>query len=197
MTTINDLLFGGAGAARRKLGGAVALVNAARQQLPVSAHAGGALASLFDMPVGNLLLDVWYGNRSVRTACAHTLAQPGLREEVELFTTTVTCTYAPALDLESAGARRTIAEFELEIELELDTLVLEVTAGRVAAVGPATGAAHATLRAGRTVLAERRTHKVDIGRAVRLGGAPGPDVSALVGRADTPGVRRRRRRPAA
>ena len=141
MTTINDILFGGAAQARRGLGGALRLVDAARRELSVSTHASGALASLFDMPVGNVLLDAWYGNRLVRTACANTLAQPGLREEVQLFTTTVTCSYRPTLDLDTAGRRLTVAQLDLELELKLESLVLEVAGGRVTAVGPGVGTA--------------------------------------------------------
>ena len=194
MTTINDVLFGGRANARQQLTERLAPVGELRTDLAPVAHACDALTALFDMPVGNVLLDAWYGNRLVRAACARTLATPGLTEEMRLLTTTVTCAYHPEIDLEAAGRRIVLVTFDLALELTLDSLVLEVAGGTVRAVGPGIGAINGTLKAGRVEIAERHTGKVRIGRALRLSSAPDPGLSAVTPRRGGRGARRAQQR---
>jgi hypothetical protein len=197
MTTINDILFGGAAAARRQLGERLKAANLLSNDLKPSAYVGDALASLFDMPIGNVLIGAWHDNRLVQEACNRTRAQPGTRQDVYLLTSEVTCTHHPQIDLDTAGCRMTLLTLELKLDLTINSLVVDVTGGHVVAVGPGTADVRASLRVGRTVLAERHVDKVKIGHAIRLHGSPAPGTATQPGElgATTKPRRHRQGRP--
>ena len=201
-TTINDVLFGSASAARRQLGERLKAANLLSNELKPSAYVGDALASLLDIPIGNVLIGAWHDNRLVQDACRRTRAHPGMLEKVYLLTSEVTCKHHPQIDLDTAGCRMTLLTLELELNLTINSLVVDVAGGQVVAVGPGTADARATLKVGRTVLAERHVDKVKIGHAIGLHGSPSPDTgpkSSELGGSTRPrphrrgGLQRRRR----
>jgi len=196
MTTINDVLFGGASAARRQLGEDLRKANLLSNELKPSAYVGDALASLFDMPIGNVLIGAWHDNRLVQDACNRTRTHAGMREKVYLLTSEVTCTHHPQIDLDTAGRRMTLLTLELRLDLTINSLVVDVAGGQVVAIGPGTADVRASLKVGRTVLAERHVDEVTIGRAIGLHGSPSPDTGTSpseLGGSTKPRRHRRRR----
>jgi hypothetical protein len=189
--TINDILFASGSSARRELGERLVAARMLSTELVSSAHVGEALASLFDMPVGDVLFGAWHGNHVVQAARARTRARPGTKEKLHLLDTDVTSIYHPQLDLDTGARRITLLTMELEVELKIEALILEVAGGNVVAVGPGLADTLARLRIGRTMLAERRVARVRIGRAVGLMGMPEPSAEQTTDAPDTRSESRR------
>lgn len=171
-TTLNDVLFRSRGRAERRLAVALATLQVVGHATLSPTAASTPLVSLFDMPVGNLLIDVWRTNRLVQHACERTRREPAAREQVAILQTRIVRVEHPEVAVEVAGQSVPVLRLDLELVFQLQSVIVHVAAGQVCSVGPAVGWAEARLTSGGTTLVEHRTRKLDLGSPQRLVAGP-------------------------
>lgn len=106
------------------------------------------IATLLDMPVGDLAVQAWEQGRRVRVACQQTRGHPGSRQVVRL--------------LEQGPVHGTLLTLTLDVEIAVSLTDVVVEQGRIVDVRPGTASAEAKLAVGGVVLARRKTRRFDL-----------------------------------
>lgn len=102
------------------------------------------VAAFLSLPLGRVLLTAWDRHAAVRRACAETRGHPGATESVVIHDHTVTATHHPKIRLHLAEQTLPLLDLLLELNLRIDSLVLDVENGEV--VGGQAGHASAEAR---------------------------------------------------
>ncbi|MFC5379249.1 hypothetical protein [Aquipuribacter nitratireducens] len=169
MTTVTHLLGvdtdDGAAALSRGLAAALRAVpdlGVDGLRLPVD-DLVDVVRELLSVPVGNLAVRAWQGERAVVAARRRTLEHPGERVVVELFHHTVTSTQEPTVDLSVEGlGRRPVLRLTLEVTLDVDALLVTVSGGRVERLSPGRASATAELSVSGATLLRRHVDVVGL-----------------------------------
>lgn len=167
MTTIASLLFGPPPGSRAAIERALESVTGPLAALRIGGVAVphvevvDAVATLLELPVGNLALTAWGQQRDVAEAIERTRNDPAGREVIEVLSHRIRSRQRPTIDVDVNGARSRVLELDAEVELEMTTAELVIEAGRVTAArtGPTRG--RARLSASGVTLAARDFTAVD------------------------------------
>jgi hypothetical protein len=150
VTAIADLLFDQPQTAGEQIGrhlaekaAALGLLSHGLDNLPQ--QIGQAAASLFDQPVGGLVMFAWAKQRAISAACASTKGIPGATESVVVADHSVETEQRPRIYLDVAGQRIALLELILTVTLHLESITITVTEGRVTDVGPGDASSTAEL----------------------------------------------------
>lgn len=120
------------------------------------------IATLLDMPVGDLAVQAWEQGRRVRVACQQTRGHPGSRQVVRLLEHTISSTQHPAVDVDAGPVHGTLLTLTLDVEIAVSPTDVVVEQGRIVDVRPGTASAEAKLAVGGVVLARRKTRRFDL-----------------------------------
>lgn len=101
----------------------------------VSSRAGAVVAGLLEMDLLDVLKLGWQKHARLRTAAVRTRETPGSEEVVDLLTHTIRSTHMPRLEVYFDETLIATVDFELELRIDVDALVAEVSDGRLVAVG--------------------------------------------------------------
>jgi hypothetical protein len=170
MTSIGELLYGDvdqqtrAGALEGSLRDLGLLAAAIALAPSAGSEVAGALSTLLDAPVGNLALRGWRKHRDVLDALEET-EESGDRQVVRLARHKVSSSQSPSVEVATSGARQTVLEVDLKVELEIGLVDLTIEAGQI--VGSSTGETKASGRlsaSGQTIV-KRELTLVDLDAA--------------------------------
>jgi hypothetical protein len=127
----------------------------------------GAIASLLDTPLSDLIFAAWATFRGVQDARKATRGKHGARREIIIANHTVHSVQHPKIKCESQGRTLFTLDLDLTLSLQVDAVVVTVFEGEVVQIGPGSATAKASLTAGRVPLILEHTHRVALPWATR------------------------------
>jgi hypothetical protein len=103
-------------------------------QATLYAQASAAVAGLLNLDVVEVLVGGWRKHRALVAAARRTQAQPGTSERVELASHRITTTHRPYLDITVNGATLAKLRLDLDLTLDLETVVAMVSGARLVGI---------------------------------------------------------------
>ena len=115
-------------------GGGVLAALSPGGQADLYAQASAAVAGLLNLDVLDVLVGGWRKHRALVAAAQRTQAQPASTERVELASHRITTTHRPYLDINVNGATLAKVHLDLELTLDVETMVGTVTRTRLVGI---------------------------------------------------------------
>jgi hypothetical protein len=103
-------------------------------QADLYAQASAAVAGLLNLDALDVLVGGWRKHRALVAAAQRTQAQPGTTERVELASHRITTTHRPYLDINLNGATVAKVHVDLELTLDVETVVATVSGARLVGI---------------------------------------------------------------
>lgn len=132
-----------------------------------------AIATLLDVPVGNLAIKGWQQHRDVSAARASTAANPGTHEVVRLLEHRIESHQSPVIEVTVNGVSQEVLALDLDVEVEAASVDLVIRHGKVDEVRSGPAIARGELSASEVVLASHEFQAVDLGLSSRRAGRVG------------------------
>jgi hypothetical protein len=153
-------------AVRRQLDQITGLTAAAARIL--TSQIADSLAQLLDLDLTQIVLDGWSKHRELLAAARKTARSPGRTEEVELADHRISSRHQPAIEVYLNGSRVATVQFELEVWIDLQSVIALVRGGRLVEIRAGDTGVGARLATAGHNIAERRI-RCSAGALIRLG----------------------------
>jgi len=127
---------------------------------------GNIVAAVLDtlnVPIGNVIMNGWNKHHLVREAQKETLGPPATTEFVRLGKHSIKSTHHPRIDLDINGVRKEILKLDLAITLDIETVGVVVTGGKITGIEPGNAIVSAVLKAGEFVVREVKSKPLALG----------------------------------
>jgi hypothetical protein len=115
-----------------------------------------ALAQVLDLNIAQFVLDGWAKHRELLAAARTTAGSPTHTEEVVLADHRISSRHQPAAEVYLNGARVATVQFELEVWIDIQSVVVLVRGGRLVAIRAGDAGVGARLATAGHDIAERR-----------------------------------------
>ena len=142
-----------------------------------TADVASSLATLLDVPIGNLALQGWQQHRDVAAARRSTAIHPGTREVVRLLEHRIESHQSPVIEVTVQGVPKEVLALDLDVEIEAASVDLVIEHGEIVAVESGPAIAKGTLSASDVVLASHEFQAADLAIPTRAN-APVPPAPA-------------------
>jgi hypothetical protein len=153
-------------AVRRQLDHITGLTAAAARIL--TSQIADALAQILDLDLTQIVLDGWSKHRELLAAARKTARSPGRTEEVQLADHRISSRHQPAIEVYLNGSRVATVQLELEVWIDLQSVIALVRGGRLVEIRAGDTGVGARLATAGHDIAERRI-RCTAGVLIQLG----------------------------